>query len=651
MARILITVNRVLFTNAGIEAGCGRARFQATVLSAGTLNTLGDPQRLFDYRRESAFTLDWSIELDSAATNEARFRLDVVDEALNRLAKFEWTLQTPWRQFEHEILSVANAHLVWSVLLEASGRYRVHDPNTVFTSREHRGAVNYTTVSGRRRSIRMEICPVLPVPADKWLPRRPKNMLTAIQSGGPQPLRNNPPGHRIRATDPINIISNPAVIPLLTVPQPPPPPVRHGVIPPPPLSSAEIDEPPLGTPQMITQRTAARIEFTYFWSSDERFTDNDLRLEWSQTGGTGQVQFIKWRDSDPDGSENRGLRVMVHGTRRGPVVLTVRFNGTDLAQYRAVVAPVRRVPCRFNILNARNRRSRPIATPAHADAHRRIANRFLRQVGFELAPDSDPNIAPAFGGWVATTGVPGVFTVRVEARLTRNVSDTTCEESIAVNKRPGVLSFAYIHSYDDAGTDGAAANWPDSALGNRAAALITDNGSPSNSWIQPSGVDPDGAAGAVNMKIISGIPNASDPNLHGMVVTNGCGNAPGGADAMYYGRVIAHEVGHMLTLGHRIEVIADATQSAKWNNETLRPHPGGGHPRLVEGAGVLGAGDGMFCDELWHPRLQNVMNFAGHPDLAWDLDILQALAVAQSPIAAGGWCGACGAAPGNCACP
>jgi hypothetical protein len=136
-----------------------------------------------------------------------------------------------------------------------------------------------------------------------------------------------------------------------------------------------------------------------------------------------------------------------------------------------------------------------------------------------------------------------------------------------------------------------------------------------------------------------------------MVVTNGCGNAPGGADAMYYGRVIAHEVGHMLTLGHRIEEIADATQSAKWNNETLRPHPGGGHPRLVEGAGVLGAGDGMFCDELWHPRLQNVMNFAGHPDLAWDLDILQALAVAQSPIATGGWCGACGAAPGNCACP
>ena len=649
MPRIRITVNRVLFTNQGIESGCGRAQFHATVLSAVTLSTFGDPQQMFDYRNEAAFNLDWSTELDTTGPSEARFRFDIVDESLERLAKFEWTLRTPWRQFDHELMSVANAHLIWSVALEAAGHVRVHDPNTVFTSREHRGAVNYTTVSGQRRSIRMEICPVLPVPPDRWLPRRPKHLLAAIRDTGRQPIRNNPPGRRINADDPINIISNPAIIPLLTVPLAPPPPSRPGVTPAPPLDPAIIDEPPLGTPQMICRRTAARIEFTYFWSSDETFTDNDQRLEWVQTGGTGQVRFIKWRDSDPQGSENRGMRAMVHGTRKGPVVLTVRFNGTDLAQYRAIVAPVRRVPSRFNILNARNPRSRPISTPAQIDMHRKIANRFLRQAGFELAPDSDATIAPAQGGWVATTGVPGVFTVRVDATYTRNINDVISEKVIEFNYRQNVLSFAYLHSHED-GVLGAAQLWPQSNLGPRGTALVGDAGSPSSSWIRPSGVVPDAAAAAVAMRVINGCPSpASSPSLYGMVVTNDVGIAPGGADAQRYGNTIAHEVGHMLSLGHRVEDIEDDALLRKWERGTLQAGPGGGHPRLVEGVGALGAGDGMFTDNLWHPRTQNLMHHDAHADIAWDLDILQALAIAQSPLAALGWCGGCGNQA--CTCP
>ena len=103
---------------------------------------------------------------------------------------------------------------------------------------------------------------------------------------------------------------------------------------------------------------------------------------------------------------------------------------------------------------------------------------------------------------------------------------------------------------------------------------------------------------------------------------------------MGYGVAIAHEVGHMLNLGHRVETISDATLRGQWNAGTLRPAPGakGEIPQLKQGAGNLGANDGLWCDELWHPRLENVMRWLAEPYFNQTFDILQAKAVRNSPL-------------------
>ncbi len=132
------------------------------------------------------------------------------------------------------------------------------------------------------------------------------------------------------------------------------------------------------------------------------------------------------------------------------------------------------------------------------------------------------------------------------------------------------------------------------------------------------------------MKIITGYMLAKHPKLYGMILTNALGSDPGGTNALDYGNVIAHEVGHMFNLGHRVEEIVDATLKGKWHAGTLKPDPGGQIPSLT--GAKLGGGGGLFDDGLWHPPRQNVMQYVEGPDVAQDFDILQVLAVRKSPL-------------------
>lgn len=615
-----VTVERVIFTNTGQSAGVGRATINAAVTVGGVRTAIGNSAQVFDYRTTPDIQLGWSAQANIRRQNTAQFTLVCTDQAGTRLGNFTYRLTWPWREFEHEILSTDNIYVVWGTSL-AAGAQRTRRPPWAVFARQHQGSVRYNTLLGRRE-FRMEICPVRPVPADARLPRRPRHIRAAGN------VRRNGSASLVTATDPINVIPNPPIIPRLTAP-----PAAEVIA---AATPAQLD-----AAAYANHRNAARLEYSFYWPDTERFSENDRRLTWRKTAGTGDIAFTKYNPTDPAGSENRGLRVMAYGTTDGPVTIGVHFNNTLVASYRAIVAPLKKIPCRFNILNgprgpAGDRfRYTPISTPDHALSHREIATRFLRQTGVELAADTNATLNQPTGRTVTSTPHAGIFRIRVRRGDTRGVSDPRSERILAFNSRANVMNFMYIHSGTAATTGGWAVYWPNSKLG--AAATVTDNGTPSSSWILPSGVSPDTAAGTITMKIIRGWPAPAAPSpragLNGMVITNAMGANPGSArGALSYGVAVAHEVGHMLNLGHRVEQITNAGLRAQWNAGTLRPAAGGQIAQLRQGQGNLGANDGLWCDELWHPRFQNVMRWLCVAHINQDFDLLQTQAVQQSPL-------------------
>jgi hypothetical protein len=394
----------------------------------------------------------------------------------------------------------------------------------------------------------MEVHEVRPTPpAADVPPRRP-----AFPAGTAAASLNTAAAPAINPADAINIIPNPPVIPIL----------------------ADAD---------ANANTCARIQYNYYRPGTLAFTDNDSRLEWSAVSlsGGATVRFL----------DDRGLKVMVYGRTAGEVELRVRFRGALFATYRALVLPVRQIPCRFNILNGPPG-FQPRSTPNNIQDHLAIANRFLRQVALELVLDADPTVRNG----ARLTAIPGIFRIRVNAGLTRNIPNGN--RATPLNFRPNVMNFAYVHSRAG-GALGAASSYPNSNAG----ATITDTGTPSTSWIPPSGVPPDAASGTTTMNLLAARvipPPAGNPaafaGLFSMYVTDANGDPAALADQQTYAGTIIHEFGHILNLGHR---------------------------------GV--AGD-AFDDIVNYPPNENIMHPNNPTALAQDFDIIQGRAVRQSPL-------------------
>jgi hypothetical protein len=389
---------------------------------------------------------------------------------------------------------------------------------------------------------------------------------------------DNNGGTPITPTDPINIVPNPSVIPILTAP-------GGGA-------------PAAGAPPVADASNAARIEVTFYRPNTLAFTPNDTRLEWTARPiAGGAVSFL---------GPAHGLNVMVYGTAAGEVALEVRFRGELMATFRALVMRVKQIACRFNILNGPNATSRPRATPANVLDHLNIANRFLRQIALELVLDTN---ATRTHGAIAT-GTPGIFRIAVSKGTTWHIdSDVVSVKATLLNHRLNVMNFAYIHSERRPLIGGAATDFPASNVAAVAGARprVTDNGSPSTSWIRPSGVLPDGAAGPINMNLIRAIQRPGHPRLFAMFLCDNIGDPAVLADQRLYAKTICHELGHILNLGHRVEG-PDATTVT----------------RLVS--------NGIFFDGLTHPPTQNIMFWQAIQDICQDFDIIQARAVHQSPL-------------------
>ncbi|MEW6505932.1 MAG: hypothetical protein AB1457_18425, partial [Chloroflexota bacterium] len=515
--------------------------------------SVGDRNQIFDAYENRSINLpqpQWSIEIDVTGrdlnANPVRVRFQVMDSDVtfdDDLGTVEYQLRRNVSQGNFRTFRTRNRYYIlhWRVELSVLGRFGLHPPDAVFATRQHSGNVSCTTVSGGSFMARMEICPVRPTPPDASLPPRPALSAAAAAIASE---RNDAPIN-ITPASPINIIPNPSAIPILT-------------------------------PAEANAQSAARIEFSYYHPETLRFTDVDPRLEWTAVPiSGGAVQFLP---------PARGRKVMVYGTAEGEVRLEVRFQGALFATYRALVLPVRQIRYRANILNGPNTASQPRSTPDNVRDHIAIANRFLRHMAIELVPDDNATVTHG----ATATAHRGIFRIRVAAGVTRNIGVTGWPRATRLNYRQGVFNFAYIHSDRD-GNLGAATDYPANGAGNS----ITDNGTPSTSWILPSGIPPDGAAGTVTMNLIDARERntATYPRLYAMYVTNANGDPANANDQMTYAGTIAHELGHVLNLGHRVEG-PDASQPTGF------------------------VANGIFFDGLTTPSDENLMHWSNPTNLA-----------------------------------
>ncbi len=596
-----------LFVRDDSDPGAGDYTFDARVRAL----PIGNSATIFPAHEGRAIVLPqptWSGVVDVAGLNEVDVLFHVIERdklsADDDLGAVRHKLRRPYQQrsFRH-----GNAFwlLEWEVQLKADGSFGRHPPNTVFACRQNVGSVTCTTVSGTSFLARMEFHPVRPVPAAPpatVLPARPAYPAGTVED-------NNAGGTAVAATDPINIVPNPAVIPILGPP---------AAAPPGPHANDVLDQ-----ANWANERNCARIEYTHYVPASLAFTDADPRLEWSvvSVAGGGNASFL---------GPARGRKVRVFGTAAGEVRFEVRFKGALFATYRALVDNLRRIPCRCNILNGTTADSTPRVTPADVKNHVDIANRFMRQLGLELALDTNATVT---NGAVASA-IPGIFRISVARGRTRNLSIAGQERATRLNHRPGVMNFTYIHSTNNR-ILGAGIDFPNSGAPLPAGApagtrpTINDGGSPSTSWIRPTGVGigADAAVGPVNMQLIAGRPRAGNPLLFSMVLTDANGGAllPAGnhatpAQQLVFANTMAHEFAHILNLGHRIEGVT-ATGVDMTAADAAAP-------------ATLNAG-GVFWDGLLHPPHENLMHWQDPAAVAQDFDIIQARGVVFSPLVTG----------------
>lgn len=610
--RIKVVFRHVYILDDSDLLGEGEIYFKATVHGV----PVGNPKQIFDADTGSMITLpeaQWSKEVNVHNTKKVVVTFHAYDEEVfsdEDLGGIRHTLKGPFKQELRMFRDGTSFFLLdWEVQLAAGGSFGRHPPSTVFTTRQNTGSVTCTTVSGHSFEARLECHPVRPVPRPAAaLPVRPK--IAAL------PERNDKQT-TIVATSPMNVIPNPEVIPILG----PPAAAPKGALP-------DTDDAKLAKDyaNWANERNCARIEYTWYKPKSLNFTDDDRRLEWRAVPvAGGAVAFF---------GPARGRKVMVYGTAPGEVRLEVRFKGALFATYRALVQNIRQVPCRCNILNGVTGMGKPIkdatprVTPADVKNHIEVSNRFMRQLGLQLTLDTNP--ARTHGA--KATSIPGIFTINVWRGLTKNVINTRAATSR--NYRAGVMNFAYIFSnfHDKKKKEspnlGAATDYPASGAG----ASITDTGTPSTSWVRPTGVGigADATTVTTTMTLLTVNQRAGHPELFAMYLCdiNGGAVTPAGnhrtpARQMVYANTMSHELGHILNLGHRIEGIRrPATPDRR---EDCRA----GDARASMEWG------GIFWDGMFHPPHESVMHWRDPPTTAQDFDLIQARAVQQSPLVSG----------------
>lgn len=152
-----------------------------------------------------------------------------------------------------------------------------------------------------------------------------------------------------------------------------------------------INPPVIPILQEAGPETAAIIQVTCFKPlSVLDFRADDARLAWEYDSiKGGEIEFV----SDP-----KGLRTLVRGVKKGEVILKVKYQNVVMARYRALVRPIKKIPCRFNLLwsdtvdprvvsevdNELRRKEKEGITPSKIRKMVAVANRYLRQMAVQM---------------------------------------------------------------------------------------------------------------------------------------------------------------------------------------------------------------------------------------------------------------------------
>ncbi len=257
---------------------------------------------------------------------------------------------------------------------------------------------------------------------------------------------------------------------------------------------------------------------------------DDPRVTWEVVSLAGaQVQFFQ--------GDNKGSQVKVYGTGNveGRISIDLKLNGADIGpvvepDYEAYVVWNRYMPVRINLLSGTTPGVGSSSTPAQAADHLKIANVYLRQIGVTLHPRGG---TPTDGA-VPAPGLLGFFTVQVPDAFTRRVRFEDFGSLIQVNHLKKVVQVDYVESLKREDALGVAAAFPKNANGEQVSLrykITVDE----NAAVHRMGLRP------------AELP--AGPSNWGILVTNSPGNPV--TNAQEYGNLLAHELGHVMNLGHR----------------------------------------------------------------------------------------------------
>ena len=548
--RIKVTVDTVDIIDDDDLLGAGEWAFTSNVKRLATSETIafGDSNKEFEVNTgDKKVNIGFSTELDiKKKDTKLEINLSAIEKdtvSNSDMGKIRIVLNTPICHDYDLTLSSDKGKYTARIKVEILKR-KAGSAGAVTTILRNSGSSTFNTVHSEMQFKNVHIHPVTPVPWTTGIPPIPIGVV--LMTASPQV------DFSVKSGDPLNGLINPSFI----------------------VTMKPTDK--------DFNKKVARVKVTQFWPA----TLDLSKLVWKAV--TGNIKF--WNGSKGVNEIKGGQEVKVYGTNNGAdqeCKIEVRWDSTGgplLAVFRAWVGKPKYVWSRANLIKTTATMGPlPLPNPnlsiADIKSHIEFANVILWQAGIQMVMDEDD---AAYNGAVKKD--KGIFEINSATNYTYNVVKDANMVAPLLNARKGVFNMAYIHSVS--GKPGLLGSATDRRL-SKAEAMVSFSGSPSTSWVQPSGVRPDGGAGTVKMKrmgpsakrssaLKSNCGDGTDDTLNNVCA---CIMTQNVKARLARGNItLPHELGHVLGLHHRGNGGGQPKASYDKVNHKSGPRSGWGHP-------------------------------------------------------------------------